>query len=307
MNRSLTFFVFILFCSACFAQNKIELNLTKGQVYMQKTSMVMGIKQTMNSQDVLINVTLNGTTSYKVTDLKDGVYDIDVAYKTLYIKSELPDGKSLIFDSEKQDKTDTMSMSMAVMKDKPFHMKMNRQGKLLAVSNIDNLYSSIFAAFPKLSALQKQKLKTQIEQSFGEKAFKDNLQNMMAFYPQNSVVKGSKWGTNSTATSANMEMQVSNNFTLDDVTESQYIISGTSKITVPNADVFKEINGMSAKTNMSGNVTTKMKVNKKTGWIEESTSQMNTKGAVTFKASDKMPKGMTIPMEITAKTTLTAN
>jgi hypothetical protein len=307
MKRSLTFLLFTLFCAASLAQNKIELNLNKGQVYSQKSSTVMGIKQKMNSVELVINMTINGTTTYKVTDLKDDVYDIDVVYKTLYVKSDLPGGKSLIFDSEKQDKSDTLSMSMAMMKDKPFHMKMNRQGKVLEISNIDNLYSSIFATFPQLSALQKQKLKQQIEQSFGEKAFRNNLQNVMAFYPRNTVIKGSKWGTNSTFTSANMEMQVSSNFTLDDVNESQYVISGTSKMTVPNADVFKEINGRSTKANISGNVITNMKINKKTGWIEESVSTMDLKGAVTFKADEKMPQGMTIPMEVSGKTTLTSN
>lgn len=308
MKRRLTFILVTFFCSACYAQNKIELNLTKGQVYLQRMSMVMTIKQTINKTEMLINMTINGTTAFTVTDVKDGVYDIDVAYKSLAVKTEMPGGQSISFDSEKEDKNDTVSTTLGLMKDKPFHMKMNKQGKLLAISNVTHLYSSVFEKFPNLTPLQKQKLQAQIEQSFGEKAFKNNLENMMAFYPQSAVSKGSKWTVKNTVTSAaNVDMQVDNNYTLDEVTAGQYLISGVSKMTSPNADTYIQINGMFAKTDITGNVTASMKVDKKSGWIEESASSMNLKGIVSFKANDKMPEGMTIPMEISGKTTITSN
>lgn len=307
MKRHLTFILVTFFCSACYAQNKIELNLTKGQVYQQKMSMVMAIKQTINKAEMLINMTITGTTAFTVTDVKDGVYDIDVAYKTLSSKTDIPGGGSISFDSEKEDKNDTVSMSLGLMKNKPFHMKMNKQGKLLSISNVPNLYSSVFEKFPNLTPLQRQKLQAQIEQSFGEKAFKNNLENMMAFYPQSAISKGSKWTVKNTVASATMDMQMDNNYTLDEVTAGQYLISGVSKMTIPNAGTYKEINGMLAKTDITGDVTTSMKIDKKSGWVEESASSMTLKGIVSFKANDKMPEGMTIPMEVSGKTTVTSN
>jgi len=307
MKRSLILILAAFFCNACYAQNKIELNLIKGQVYQQKMSMVMTIKQTFNKAEMLINMTINGTTAFTVTDVKDGVYDIDVAYKALSLKTDIPGGRSISFDSEKEDKTDTVSTSLGLMKNKPFQMKMNKQGELLALSNVNQLFSLVFEKFPKLTPLQKQKLQAQIEQSFGEKAFKNNLENMMAFYPRTPVSKGSKWSVKNTVASANMDMEVDNNYTLEEVTAGQYFISGISKMSAPNAGTFREINGMLTKSDITGDFTTNMKVNKKSGWIEESASNMNLQGTVSFKPNDKMPDGMTIPMEIRANTTITAN
>lgn len=307
MKRRLTFILVTFFCSACYAQNEIELNLTKGQVYQQRMSMVMAIKQTINKTEMLVKMTINGTTAFTVTDINDGVYDIDVAYKALAVKADIPGGQSISFDSKKEDINDTVSTSLGLMKDKPFHMKMNKQGKLLAISNVTHLYSSVFEKFPNLTPLQKQKLLAQIEQSFGEKAFKNNLGNMMAFYPQSAISKGSKWTVKNTVASANMDMQMDNNYTLDEVTSSQYLISGVSKLTSPNAGTDIKINGMFATTDITGDVTISMKVNKNSGWIEESTSNMNLKGNISIKANDKMPEGMTIPMEISGTTTITAN
>ncbi|RZM30292.1 MAG: hypothetical protein EOO88_01375 [Pedobacter sp.] len=307
MKRHLTFLLLTFFCSACYAQNKIELNLIKGNVYQQKMSMVMSIKQTVNKNDILINMNIKGTTAFTVTDVKDGVYDIDVAYKTLSVKTEMPGGISIAFDSEKNDPKDTVSTSLGLMKNMPFHMKMNKQGKVLAISEVTKMFTAVFQNFPNLTPSSRQKMQAQIEQSFGEKAFKNNMENMMAFYPQTAVGKGSKWTVKTTAASVNMDMQVENHYTLDEVTAGQYLISGVSQMTSPNSGSYKEVNGMSAKTDISGNITTSMKIDRKSGWIAESASSMNLKGSVSFKANDKMPEGMTIPMEISGTTTVAAN
>jgi hypothetical protein len=308
MKRILTILFIALLCNTCYSQNKIELNLTKGKVYHQKMSVVMAVKQVVNNMDVNINMTINGSTAFTVTDYKTGVYDIDVAYTALSLKTDMPGGQSVSFDSEKADEKDMVSTSLGLMKNKPFHMKMNRQGKVLELTNVSHLYNLIFEKFSHLAPEEKQKLQGQIEQSFGEKAFRNNMENMMSFYPQKPVDKGSTWTMKNKVFSANVEMQMENNYKLDDVTANQYLISGTSKMSSPNTDTYYvEVNGMATKAAITGNVTANMKIDKKTGWIDESVSNMSLKGVVSIKGNDKLPEGMTIPMEISGKATISAN
>ena len=307
MKRILTILFIALLYNTCYSQNKIELNLTKGKVYNQKMSMVMAIKQAVNNMDVNINMTMNGSTAFTVTDYKTGVYDIDVAYTALSLKTDMPGGQSLSFDSEKTDEKDVVSTSLGLMKNKPFHMKMNRQGKVLEITNVSQLYTLIFEKFSHLSPEEKQKLRGQIEQSFGEKAFRNNMENMMSFYPQKPVNKGSTWTMNNNIITANVEMQMENNYKLDDVSATQYLISGISKMSSPNTDTYIEVNGMSTKTAITGDVTSNMKIDKKTGWIDEAISNMSLKGSVSIKGNDKLPEGITIPMEISGKATVSAN
>lgn len=307
MKRILTILFIALLCNTCFSQNKIELNLTKGKAYNQKMSMVMAIKQAVNNMDVNINMTIGVTTAFTVMDYKMGIYDIDVAYTALSMKTDMPGRQSMSFDSEKADEKDLVSTSLGLMKNKPFHMKMSRQGKVLEITNISQLYASIFAKFPHLAPEEKQKLQAQIEQSFGEKAFRNNMENMMSFYPQKPVDKGSTWTMKNNIFSANVEMQMENNYKLDEVTATQYLISGVSKMSSPNTDTYVKVNGMSTKTAITGDVTANMKIDKKTGWIDESVSNMSLKGIVSIKGNDKLPEGITIPMEISAKATISAN
>ncbi|HMI05038.1 MAG TPA: DUF6263 family protein [Pedobacter sp.] len=307
MKRILTILFIALLCNTCYSQNKIELNLTKGKVYNQKMSMVMAIKQAVNNMDVNINMTINGSTAFTVTDYKAGVYDINVAYTALSVKTDMQGGQSISFDSEKADEKDVVSTSLGLMKNKPFHMKMNRQGKVLEITNVNQLFTSVFEKFSHLAPEEKQKLQGQIEQSFGEKAFRNNMENMMSFYPQKPVGKGSTWTMKNNIVSANVEMQMENNYKLDEVTATQYLISGISKMSSPNTDTYVEVNGMSAKTAITGDVTANMKIDKKTGWIDEAISSMSLKGSVSIKGNDKLPDGITIPMEISGKATISAN
>ncbi len=60
---------------------------------------------------------------------------------------------------------------------------------------------------------------------------------------------------------------------------------------------------MSTKTAITGDVTSNMKIDKKTGWIDEAISNMSLKGSVSIKGNDKLPEGITIPMEISGKAT----
>jgi hypothetical protein len=307
MKHLLNFLFVAFLCNACYSQNKIELNLTKGQVYNQKMSMEMGIKQKVDKIDVVINMTINVSTAFTVTDIKDGIYAIDVAYKSLSMKTDIPGAKSMSFDSEKADEKDVLSTSLGLMKDKAFQMKMNRQGKVLEVSNVSRLYTPIFEKFPDMPAAQKQQLQAQIEQSFGEKTFKNNMENMMAFYPQSAVGKGSTWAIKNKMTSANVEMQIASNYKLDDLTAEQYLISVVSRMSSPDPDGYAEMNGVTVKTDINGDVTASMKINRNSGWIDEAISSMTLKGNVSIKANDKLPAGMTIPMEINAKSTISAN
>jgi hypothetical protein len=307
MKHLLNFLFVAFLCNACYSQNKIELNLTKGQAYNQKMSMAMGIRQKVNGIEVVIDMTINGTTSFTVTDIKDGIYNIDVAYKLLSIKTDIPGSKSMSFDSESTDEKDVVSTSLGLMKNKPFQMKMNRQGKVLEISNVTRLYTSVFEKFPNMTAEQKQQLQAQIDQSFGEKTFKNNMENMMAFYPQSPVSKGSSWAVKNKITSANVDMQIESSYKLDDVTSGQYLISGASKMTSPNPDSYSEIKGVILKTDIKGDVTASMKINRQSGWIDEAISSMTLKGNVSIKANDKLPEGLTIPMEINAKSTISAN
>ncbi|WP_316791891.1 DUF6263 family protein [Pedobacter frigoris] len=299
-------FAFVLCCSADAQTHKLAFNLVKGKDYLQTTSAVMSINQTVNGQAMNINMTVNGKVKYNVLSIENDVYNMDVSYTSLSMKMEMPGG-GMNFDSEKKDTTDIMSTILSKMRNKPFQVKMTKTGKILEVKNVEILFDNILNGFPNISQEQKEQIKSQINQSYGDKAFKGNMEMLSAIFPDKAVAKGETWNIKTNMETGGMSLALNSTYKLDDVTASQYLISGNADMT-PTGNG-KEIiqNSIPMRIEMSGKYISTIKVDKNTGWVSEALFKQDMKGNTHVKETENLPGGMTIPMEIKSTTTVTGN
>ena len=173
MKRILNFVFALILMTSCQAQKeKLELNLTKGEIYTQKMISNMSVIQDINGQKVNINMSISGKMTYKVTDIQNSIYDIEVRYESLSMRMNLPNGV-MEFSSEKNDEKDIFSSLLGIMKDKPFFVKMTKAGKINEVKNVEALFSNMFEKFPQLTEVQKQQIQSQLMQAYGEKHLKE--------------------------------------------------------------------------------------------------------------------------------------
>ncbi len=297
MKKILTLSLSLLLSISCFAQKqRIELNLTKGQTYNQKMMVEMSIGQTVGEQQVDIKMTMDAKISYKVLNLLDSVYDLEVKYENLSMKMGLPTG-DMTFSSEKEDINDMMSKMLSSMKNNPFNIKMAKSGKVIEVKNIDKLFN--FDQFTQLTQAQKDQMKVQLAESYGEKNFRGNLESSMAIYPKNAVAKDDKWTINGKLEN-NVSANISTTYELKEVAPTYLLISGQSTInTLANKEV--ERNGLKMKYNLQGTMTSEIKIDHQTGWIMEAITKQAMNGQTEVQGDTKM----TIPMSITSKITIT--
>nr|WP_068892792.1 DUF6263 family protein [Pedobacter panaciterrae] len=304
MKILLSFILSIGVCFSCYSQTqKIELKLTKGQTYTQKTVANSVIKQTMNGQVINIDMTITGQMKYVVADEVAGIYTMDVSYVSLLMKLIHPGGSS-VFDSEKNDEKDILSSVFGLMKNKPFQIKMNKAGKIIEVKNVEAIYTGVFEKFPQLTAEQKEEMRSKIMQSYGDKAFKGNIEMLSAVFPDRAVAKGDTWNVK-TELEAGMSATLDGVYKLDEITPTEFVVSGNSILTTTNKDTYVETNGMQLKHNLAGTMNSVIKIDKKTGWIIEGKINQSIKGNMEIKANDKVPEGMTIPMEMTSNIVFT--
>ncbi|TKC03664.1 DUF6263 family protein [Pedobacter frigoris] len=298
-------FAFVLCYSSDAQTHKLAFNLVKGKDYLQTTSAVMSINQTVSGQAMNINMTVNGKVKYNVVSIENDVYNMDVSYTGLSMKMEMPGG-GMSFDSEKKDTTDIMSTILSKMKNKPFQVKMTRTGKILEVKNVGTLFDNILNGFPNISQEQKEQIKSQINQSYGDKAFKGNMEMLSAIFPDKAVAKGETWNI-STQLEAGMPFLVNSIYKLNDVTATQYVISGDAKMSSTAKD--KEViqNGFPMMMDMNGTYTSTINVDKATGWVASASFNQQIKGSAQVKKSEQLPDGLNIPMEIKSTTTITGN
>jgi len=210
----------------------------------------------------------------------------------------------LEFSSEKNDEKDIFSTILSAMKNKPFLVKMTKTGKVNEVKNIESVFSGIFEKFPQLTDIQKQQIQSQLMQAYGEKAFKGNLEMCSAIFPDFQVSKGDKWIIK-TKLESGMAANMETTYELKEVNDSYCLLSGTSRIESADKDAYIQSNGMPLKYDMSGTMSSEIKINRKRGWIIESKINQALKGTAQVKDNPQMPGGMTIPMTMNNEMTIT--
>jgi hypothetical protein len=304
MKRILNFVLAFILLTSCKAQKEIfELNLNKGEIYIQKIISNMSIVQTMNGQQIDMNMTINGKMTYKVIDIQNSIFDMEVAYDSLSMKMSLPNGV-MEFNSEKNDENDIFSAILALMKNKPFLIKMTKAGKVNEVKNIESVFSNIFDKFPQLTDIQKQQIQSQLMQAYGEKAFKGNIEMCSAIFSDSPVSKGDKWIIK-TKLESGMAVNLETTYELKEVNDSYCLFSGDSKIETADKDAYIQSNGMPLKYDLLGTMSSEIKINRKSGWVIESKINQTIKGTVQIKDNPQMPGGMTIPMTMNNEMTIT--
>ena len=299
--------LFITIFTFGFSQTeKLEFNLTKGQVYNQNMNCNMTISQKVKDQNIDIDMSIKGNITYKVTDIKNENFNIDVQYNSLSMTMNMPTGP-VEFSSSKKGDDDMMSNVFKALTKKPFIIIMSKAGKVIEVKNIDKAFDEILDSFSQLNRQQKKQIKDQLAQSFGEKSFKNNLEMSSAIFPGRPVAKGEKWVINSKLESG-MNADIETTYELAEVNETSYVITGVSIIkSISNNEYQMSSNGMEMKYDLKGDMTSRIKIHKNSGWTIESTIEQNIEGITFIKPSEQMPDGMEIPMKMTNEMILSEN
>ncbi len=302
MKKILTLLALIVTLPSLHAQKlDLKLNLQKGSTYYQTMTSITVINQTLGDKKIDVKVNVEGKMSYKVNEAKNNQYNLDVKYERLSMKMYLPNNITMEFSSETKETSDQMSAMfskiMGALTQTPFQVEMSNKGKIISIKNVDVIFDNMFNSFPDLSPEQKAQIKSQIGQSFGPDQFKSNFEMMMAIFPEKLVATGDKWKVESTS-SSQMSLKTSGEFQLLSQSGELSTIKGISQVTVADKDAFMNANGIEMKFDMTGEQTMELKLNKRTGWLEEGKLSQSLKGKAITKDTPQTPGGMSIPMTI---------
>jgi hypothetical protein len=307
MKRILILLLLCIGASVCHAQKEnLQLNLTKGETYMQNMTSSVSIVQNLNGQEMKIGMVVAGLMSYEVKDITNSIYQMDVKYKSLTMSMTMPNGTKVAFSSEKNDETDLFSSVLGQMKDIAFQVTMTKSGRINEVTNVEALFNSVFAKFPQLSEAQKNQLRTQLMQAYGDKAFRGNLEMTSAIFPDAPVAKGEKW-TIKTKLEAAMHCNLESVYELKEANDVFCVIAGETAISSVDKDLYVKANGMDVKYDLNGTMSSQIKVDRKSGWVIETKIAQLIKGTSHIKDNPQVPGGMIIPMSMTNDMVITGN
>lgn len=293
----------MLFQTVFGQKQKLGFNLIVGQTYYQimKSSMNVGPK----GQRALFHFTSGSKMGFKVTGLKDSIYDISASFQQLEMSTQFGFGSGISFNSDKKDENDTISNVLKAMIDKPFVVKMTRLGRIIEVKNMDSNFKVALDKFPELSWEQKEQFKGQFMKEFGENTFKSNFEMVTAIYSDRPVEKGDNWIININADSNKADTLITT-YEFKDKAENYILITGNGNNEALNTDGQTQMNGMPMKYNLADSINSSLQVDSKTGWIIEGKINELTSESSEIKDNPKMPGGKKTAMSVSKEMTFSS-
>lgn len=292
----------LLFCDYVFAQKEtISLNLKKGSTYYHNIEAVSSLIQNFNGTNVNLKTAVNTKVAYLIKAAHDTVYDMDVRYETISMSIELP-GNKLSFDASSPDSINPFTKVLRSILYKPFSMTMSRSGKIIAVKNLDDMFTSMFNESTQLDEAQKQQLKARLMESFGEKALKGSFEIITAIYPHEKVEVGKTWA-GMIMLQSTVPAKITSVFELKEKSADEYLINGNGSIQSLDENSSLEMNGMTMKYKINGEMNSIIRIDKASGWINEAKFIQKMKGDLIVKGGALGDQEQSIPMETNSTTT----
>jgi len=275
MKKLISAIIAIAFAFCGFAQSyDLKLNLEKGKVYKQGLISDMKMSMDMMGNLIDVNMTMSTFNSYKVLDIKDGKFDLEVKYDSMKMQMKFM-GQERTYNSESNENpaNDMLSNMIQSFKNKAFKIKMTPAGEIVEVSDTDSMFADFFKANANLTEEQKASAKKQIEGSFGPENIKNALASSCGIFPSNAVKIGDKWTKEGTFT-ANMNAKIATTYELKEINKDYYILGSVSEF-INDGNSGMDLNGVKVNLNITGNITGDFKVNRKSGWIMSSEGKQN--------------------------------
>ncbi|RYU90167.1 hypothetical protein EWM62_11555 [Mucilaginibacter terrigena] len=300
MKKIFTLLLLLITVSGYAQKAKLELKLQKDSTYYLTVNVKMDIDQLIQGTHQIVKTTITGKMAHKVVAVQDTIYDMDVVYKSIAMNMEIG-GKAMSFDSESGDTTNIFTKVMKNLIGKSFTIVMSKRGQVIAVKNTERIFENLFKGFPQMDEQKKAQLLTQFQQSFGAKTIKGNLQESFVIFPKTAIAVKGTWTNQTNLEAAAISAKTKTIFTLDNITNNSYEISGNAIISPDKAPAYKKANNFFMRLlNVVGTNTTKIKVDKQTGWITQSIITKHIKGDVELKQTLEGPIMITYPMVIAA-------
>ncbi|MEY4288070.1 MAG: hypothetical protein RLZZ30_158 [Bacteroidota bacterium] len=263
-HMKFTSILFILFLfPSVFAQKRaIQLNLEKGRTYYHNMRAESEIFQRTKGKTSKFEMLMETSIRYKVKSVKKDSYYIEAQYQNMRLYVNSGDGTVVDIRSEKSSEN-IMSQIFYQFCQTPFHMEISKYGEIRRVE-IGNLLESAVDDLP-VSSDKKEKLKKELELSYGEKSFKGNFEIITLIYPNTLVDMNETWQTKTRILSRQMDAELLNTYQWTGNAKNGLMVEGKASILSDQQmenDQLKKVDGSSSIS---------MILDEKSGWIRSAT------------------------------------
>jgi hypothetical protein len=293
----------LVLLASCSTKYQLGLNLDTGEIYTHEINSKVSVEQTVSGNPVKVDMRINGKMEFKVLGMEENIYELEVQYKYLSLAMQTPYG-FMEFNTDPSNKDTLFSPFFRMLVNRPFNVKMDKQGKVHSIQGLDLVFDDMFKSFPDLNETEKAQIKSQLMEAYGEESFKGNFEMATYIYSDKKVAKGESW-TLTTELEGGMKATITSNYTLESSDSNVFHIVGDADMKTDPDEVVEQPNGLGMKQDLNGKMTCDITVDRKTGWVIEAKIIQDFKGNTIVESGPSVPGGMTIPLKMSTNMTIT--
>ena len=224
---------------ACQTKSRIlEFKIEKDREYLYNLDWDM--KQTVYGQSSDMNI--GSVYSLKLIEDDGNIKTLTGTYKSVKMSFSIK-GKVIHIDTDKQIEVETdkdmnknsdtlMKKIFSGIAGKSFKMKVDKNGKILEVTGLLELYESMLNVIT-LDKELKAEAMTALKEQFNEKSLKDLFTPMFSIYPNKEIKPGDTW-EKEYSSSGNLPLNYATTYSVKEIEGDQITLNAKTKIKATN-------------------------------------------------------------------------
>lgn len=267
MGKKLLIILVVLLSSIIISSCNINLNkvhlrlrLKEGKTYYIKTVVNQKISQKTGRQQENITQKIGTGYAFKVKDIEDnGVTSVKVTFNSISLKEERSTGTIEYDSSNPPAVIPPVAATYASLIGQSFSMQISPEGKINSIQGMEPIIKIIMKKLD-LPKSQEQYLRDK----FGDKVLKENMENILAIYPNKPVGIGHSW-TKKAIISKRLPMVLDNNYRLKERKNGITVLEVRSRIKPSSVPI--KMGSVKLSYDISGTQKGSVKLQESTGWI----------------------------------------
>src|SRR5260221_337299 len=285
------------------AADAIDLRLrpVKGQVQKIQATVSQKVAQTINGTDQSLTQTIGLGYTFTTEDVAaDGAATIKVSYDAVSFKQVSQLGNVEYDSANPPAQIHPTARGFAALAGQSFTMRITPTGKVIEIQGLDQMVDAILKKLDIPESPSKAVQEKAIRHEFSEEALKENMESMLAIYPERPVAPGEQW-TRKASISKGLPMVMDNTFTLKGVAGDVATLDVKSKLSSNSEATPIEAGQRKLTYSLAGEQTGTMKVDRATGWMRSAEMQQKVSGEMTTDAGSGRVAKSPMTIETTVK------
>ena len=285
---------FLIAANYSFSQSfDIEFNLKNNDSFKSNFTVETTMKQTIMGIDQNIDMKMEMSYNQQVIDItNDNLYKLKTEFNRVYLHVDYA-FDIIKMDTDRHDPSDTLSVMMKELMNKPFTLCLDKTGKIKDLYGFEKYITEISES-KNLDSNQHYILSEELKKIMGEELIKQNFTYFFGCYPDIPVRRNESWVVSYPLEQSGMKVFFNGKGVLVEVTSKTFLIRIDGTIETLDSEDGQDQQLFS----LSGKQVSEILIDRRNGWPSKSTVTQEISGNLKIMETPADTSSIEVPMQI---------